>query len=46
MIPFGVIFLQFVSFERNSYCRYQKKQYLCIVVDQRVLLKLSQLIGY
>ncbi len=43
---FGGLILQFVRLDSNCYCGYQKKQYLCIVVDQRVVLKLSQLIGY
>ncbi len=43
---FSGIILHFVSIVMKNYCGYQKKKYLCIVVDQRVILKLSQLIGY
>jgi len=46
ILPFIRKIRPFVAIEWNSYCEYAEKQYLCIRVDQRVVLKLSQLIGY
>ena len=45
-LQFGLQFMQFVANQWNGYCKCKKKQYLCARVVQRVLLKLSQLIGY
>ncbi len=43
---FGGVIIPFVGLDWNTYCSCEKKQYLCTRVDQRVVLKLSQLIGY
>ena len=46
LVSFVAYFAHFVEKRLKIFAGYIKKIYLCTRVDQRVVLKLSQLIGY